>query len=118
VDPNGMWTDNGDGTFTAEQGNTLWGLYGADLQEKSGYTGDPAKLQIGETVGKLKETTIYASGAGNGMFVSAIVAESGMEIDKSWYTMNFIINETGEKFSAKDSPKNKYYILRTEGCSV
>jgi hypothetical protein len=47
-----MWQDNEDGTFTAEQGDTLWGLYGSDWQEKSGYTGDPTKLQVGETVGK------------------------------------------------------------------
>jgi hypothetical protein len=55
IDPNGMWTDNEDGTFTAEQGDTLWDLYGADWQEKSGYTGDPAKLQIGEVVGHKRE---------------------------------------------------------------
>jgi RHS repeat-associated protein len=51
VDPNGMWLDNGDGTFVAEKGDTLWDLYGADWKEKSGYEGDPTKLQIGETVG-------------------------------------------------------------------
>jgi hypothetical protein len=50
-----MWTDNEDGTFTAENGDTLWDLYGADWQEKSGYTGDPAKLQAGDTVGKKNE---------------------------------------------------------------
>jgi hypothetical protein len=47
-----MWINNGDGTHTAVEGDTLWGLYGADWQEKSGYTGDPTKLQIGEVVGK------------------------------------------------------------------
>jgi RHS repeat-associated protein len=54
VDPDGKWTDNEDGTFTAESGDTLWGLYGADWQEKSEYTGDPTKLQIGETIGEKK----------------------------------------------------------------
>lgn len=29
-----MWTDNEDGTFTAEEGDTLYGLYGDDWQEK------------------------------------------------------------------------------------
>ena len=46
------WLDNKDGTFTALEGATLWGLYGADWQEKSGYTGDPTNLQIGDIVGK------------------------------------------------------------------
>jgi RHS repeat-associated protein len=54
VDPTGMWIDNGDGTHTAEQDDTLWGLYGADWQEKSGYTGDPRNLQIGQQVGKIQ----------------------------------------------------------------
>jgi hypothetical protein len=51
-----MWQDNEDGTFTAEQGDTLWDLYGTDWQEKSGYEGDPTKLQIGDVVGKKRET--------------------------------------------------------------
>jgi hypothetical protein len=52
VDPNGMWQDNGDGTFTAEKGDTLWGLQretGRDWTS-SDYTGDPKKLQIGQRV--------------------------------------------------------------------
>jgi len=48
----GMWIDNADGTSTAQQDDTLWGKYGADWQEKSGYTGDPTKLQPGDVVGK------------------------------------------------------------------
>jgi hypothetical protein len=96
-----MWTDNEDGTFTAEQGDTLWDLYGADWQEKSGYEGDPTKLQVGDVVGKLIETTVTANGAGNGIFASAIIGESGAEFDKSWYSMDFKIQETGETFSAK-----------------
>ena len=47
-----MWIDNADGTSTAEQGDTLWGKYGSDWQVKSGYTGDPTKLQPGDVVGK------------------------------------------------------------------
>jgi hypothetical protein len=46
-----MWLDNGDGTYTAEKGDTLWDLYGSEWQEKSGYTGDPHDLQIGDIVG-------------------------------------------------------------------
>ena len=52
TDPTGMWKNNGDGTFTAEKDDTLWGLYGKDWKEKSGYEGDPSKLQVGEIVGK------------------------------------------------------------------
>ena len=52
TDPTGMWIDNGDGTYTAEKGDTLWGKYGADWKEKSGFTRDPKTLQIGETVGE------------------------------------------------------------------
>ena len=52
TDPTGMWIDNGDGTYTAEKGDTLWGKYGADWKEKSGFTRDPRTLQVGETVGE------------------------------------------------------------------
>ena len=30
LDPTGRWINNGDGTYTAEKGNTLYGLYGDD----------------------------------------------------------------------------------------
>ena len=52
VDPTGQWIDNHDGTFTAEKGDTLWGLYGADWDKESGYAGNPSELQVGKTVGK------------------------------------------------------------------
>jgi hypothetical protein len=47
------WQDNGDGTWTVKsEGAKLWDIYGKDWKEKSGYTGDPTKLQIGDVVGK------------------------------------------------------------------
>jgi len=52
TDPTGMWIDNGDGTYTAEKGDTLWDKYGAGWKEKSGFTRDPRTLQVGETVGE------------------------------------------------------------------
>lgn len=52
IDPTGQWIDNHDGTFTAEEGDTLWAKYGANWREESGYTGDPTKLQPGDIVGK------------------------------------------------------------------
>jgi hypothetical protein len=100
VDPDGMWIDNEDGTFTAEQGDTLWGLYGANWKEESGYTGDPTKIQIGEVVGRLRETTVTVSGAGGGAFIAAIPLSS-KQIDKSWYEIVFTILETGEIFNQK-----------------
>ena len=30
IDPNGIWTDNEDGTYTAQEGDTLYDLYGDD----------------------------------------------------------------------------------------
>ena len=55
TDPTGMWKNNEDGTFTAEKDDTLWGLYGKDWKEKSGFDRDPRTLQVGETVGKKNE---------------------------------------------------------------
>ena len=46
-----MWIDNEDGTYTAEEGDTLYGLYGDDWQKYSNFNRDPCTLQIGETVG-------------------------------------------------------------------
>ena len=46
------WINNGDGTFTAKLGATLWVLYGNNWQEESGYTGDPTLLQPGTVVGR------------------------------------------------------------------
>ncbi len=59
IDPTGMWSDNHDGTYTAEAGDTLWGLYGSEWKEKSGYTGDPTKLQVGDVVGNVKLSGAY-----------------------------------------------------------
>ena len=52
LDPDEMWIDNGDGTFTVEEGDNLWNLYGEEWKEKSGYAGDPSRLQVGTIVGK------------------------------------------------------------------
>ncbi len=49
-----MWLDNGDGTFTAQECDTLWEKYGADWQEKSGFKGDPRNLKPGDIVGQKK----------------------------------------------------------------
>ncbi len=52
TDPTGLWVNNKDGTFTAEKGDTLWGLgqeTGRDWKT-SDYKGEPQKLQIGQVV--------------------------------------------------------------------
>jgi RHS repeat-associated protein len=52
TDPTGMWINNTDGTFTAEKGDTLWGLQqetGRDWKS-SDYTGNPEKLQVWQKV--------------------------------------------------------------------
>jgi hypothetical protein len=52
TDPDGKWIDNGDGTFIAEKGDTLWGLQqdtGRDWKT-SDYSGKPELLQIGQKV--------------------------------------------------------------------
>jgi len=56
IDPTGHWVDNSDGTYTAESGDTLWGLAEQTTGNGSnwtdlGYTGTPENLQIGETIG-------------------------------------------------------------------
>ncbi|MDD7724341.1 MAG: RHS repeat-associated core domain-containing protein, partial [Bacteroidales bacterium] len=55
TDPDGCWIDNGNGSYTAEFGDTLYGLYGKDWQQKSGFNRDPRTLQVGETVGQKRE---------------------------------------------------------------
>ncbi len=55
-DPTGMWIDNEDGTFTAQEKDTLWGLQqetGINW-EKFDYQGKPEALQIGQTVNVVK----------------------------------------------------------------
>ena len=56
IDPTGHWIDNGDATYTAESGDTLWGLAEQTTGDGSnwtnlGYDGTPKNLQIGETIG-------------------------------------------------------------------
>ena len=48
----GFWIDNGDGTYTATAGCTLWDLYGSDWKEYSDYEGNPKSLKPGDIVGK------------------------------------------------------------------
>ena len=61
IDPFGLWTDDGDGSFTAEKGDTLSGLQqetGRNWQD-TGFNRDPKTLQIGETV-SFNKSQVYA----------------------------------------------------------
>ena len=52
MDPTGLWTDNGDGSFTAQENDTLWKLgeeTGKDWHD-SDYLGKPEDLQIDQIV--------------------------------------------------------------------
>jgi RHS repeat-associated protein len=94
TDPDGR-DYNDDGTYTVEDGDTLWGIYGADWQEKSGYTGDPTKLQVGEVVGQKKvesktnTTHVTASGSGVGVFVAGIPLSDKQLDYPVWYFRSF-----------------------------
>lgn len=52
MDPDGKWINNCDGTFTAEKGDTLWGLQVETGRswKSSDFKGDPKLLQIGQVV--------------------------------------------------------------------
>ena len=93
VDPNGCWVDNEDGTFTAEEGDTLWNLYGSDWQEKSGYEGDPTKLQVGDTVGKKNTTSNDNSENKNNTLWDFSVGKSDDGLSRGLFTKGQINND-------------------------
>ena len=52
IDPDGRWVPNEDGSYTAEEGDTLWGLSqltGRDWRDTD-YSGRPEDLQVNQTV--------------------------------------------------------------------
>ncbi|WP_318664274.1 polymorphic toxin type 44 domain-containing protein [Treponema sp.] len=55
MDPDGAWIDNGDGTYTAEEGDTLYKLYGEDWCKYSNFNRDPRTLKVGEIVGRKRD---------------------------------------------------------------
>ena len=64
IDPNGKWhLDPLNGQWIVDKGDTLWGKFGDDWQAKTGYTGDPTKLQIGERIGPTRWTSGNGTGA-------------------------------------------------------
>lgn len=68
IDLWGLWELHGDGTATAQPGDTLWGL--ADMVTKDGtkwvesnYNGVPEQLQIGQRVNYVGMTTVVPTNA-------------------------------------------------------
>ncbi len=53
----------------------MWGLYGADWKEKSGYKGEPKKLQPGDTVGKKDNEVKHFYEATGGLNPDNVVKE-------------------------------------------
>jgi len=92
-DPKSRWLDNGNGTFTAMEGATLWGLYGSEWRDKSGYTGDPAKLQKGTVVGRNNDV-IEAFDSGFGIEVKKCFGEHLYNVIR-----DFVVNDAA--FPAK-----------------
>ena len=107
TDPTGMWVDNEDGTFTAEEGDTLWGLQqetGRDWSS-SDFNGSPENLQIGQVVsfGK-KNVADSVNGA------DSVTIDSTMNAVKHYYFGNGASVNLGEKTIniLKNSPEHIY----------
>ena len=101
TDPTGMWVDNEDGTFTAEEGDTLWGLQqetGRDWSS-SDFNGSPENLQIGQVV---------SFGKKNG--TDSVTIDSTMDAVKHYYFGNGASVNLGEKTIniLKNSPEHIY----------
>jgi hypothetical protein len=76
IDILGLWDFHGNGTATAQSGDTLWGLAqqvsgnGFNWTKITGYNGIPEQMQVGQTVNYIGMTTIVPTNA-------YIVANSG-----------------------------------------
>ena len=63
IDPEGRWTKNEDGSYTAQEKDTLWGLSqetGIDWRRDTDYSGKPENLQVGQTI-RIKNNTLEKS---------------------------------------------------------
>lgn len=134
VDPLSRWQDNGDGTFTALPGATLWGLFGPDWREKSGFMGDPRTLQPGTVVGRRNDDEEEAidkiwsdtvaemekmpvDNSLRNRFSQAISSLNLPEWERPVFTIGFSANATGPLMSgAADS--GMYFVPRSRDDSL
>lgn len=105
VDPNGLWIKNPNGTCTAEKGDTLYGLYGKDWKEKSGYEGDPTKMPIGTTVGKSNDSGGSSSNS-NGSSNKGIVTNKNNNIKNALNTYRQFSNQLAEALETTSTNMN------------
>ena len=109
MDPNGNWIlDWRNGQWIAEEGDTLWGKFGKHWKEKTGYTGDPTKLQIGERVGPVRWET-YSSKSGKGVHINFFKDKwvEADEIDSEGNHLSTNIHIAAEKITREP---NTFYI--------
>ena len=105
TDPTGMWINNEDGTFTAEKGDTLWGL-----QQETGidwnsfdYQGKPEDLQIGQTVNVIKpsEKNNYPTIDSNDEAINHYYNGNGEPVNLGEHTINVLKNAPEQKYNQK-----------------
>jgi hypothetical protein len=103
------WVDNGDGTFTAQAGATLWGLYGSEWQRRSGYIGDPARLQAGTIVGR------------NNVLIEEFDTGIGLEIKEQFgdayhnIIRDFVVNRLAYPAKRVSAEEIEAYIIQHSG---
>jgi hypothetical protein len=91
IDLWGLWDFHGDGTATAQPGDTLWGLAeqvsgsGSNWAKITGYNGTPGSLQVGQTVNYVGMTTVVPTNAyiiSGSVYNEAAVKDSFTEMAK------------------------------------
>ena len=70
------WINNGDGTFTAMRGATLYGLAGPHWREFTDFSRDPRTLQVGEIV-RLRGVNMPAREASRGQAQAGVITLIG-----------------------------------------
>ena len=105
TDPTGMWIDNGDGSFIAEKGDTLWGL-----QQETG------KDHLGELDTMMKELdeTVANKLQANSEFVDINNQLQGMIQEEIMKTVRWKINSKPEAITKIDSLKKMITTAKKE----
>jgi len=100
VDPLGLsasdskWTNNGDGTYTAKPGATLWRLQqetGVNWQD-FGFDRSPETLQVGETI------TVHAATPNVAVQVQTVTTQNASNIQSALSSLNSINSHSSGSF--------------------